>query len=137
MMTQEESNPKQAYGDSKVPLQLVPPAASIYIALGLREGALKYGDWNFRHIRVEAMTYVGAMKRHLDALVDGEWYDEEPVIVNGVQLDIPAKPHLAGLMASAAILADCFERGTLIDDFPPSGGAKLLLKDYAWEREDK
>jgi len=32
-------NPKQAYGDAKVPLHLVPAPAMVSIAMGLKEGA--------------------------------------------------------------------------------------------------
>ena len=125
------ANPKQQYGDKKVPLHLIPPAASIYMALGLREGAFKYDPWNFRSTQVELMTYVGAMKRHLDAIVDGEWIDMEPVIrADGTILDCPRKPHLAGALASGAILADAFEGGFLIDNRPPRGAASELLKRY-------
>lgn len=120
----DESNPKQRYGDRKVPLHLVPPAASIYAALGLREGAQKYGAWNFRDTSVEAMTYIGAIRRHLDAFVDGE--DMDPDRVEG----LPPKPHLAGAIASLAILIDAYECGYLIDNRPKPGMASVLLKRY-------
>lgn len=125
------SNPKQAYGDRKVPLHLVPPALGIYAALALREGAIKYGAWNFRDIDVELMTYVGAIKRHLDAIVDGEWMDPAyEVEVDGVMTHFPEKPHMAGLVASAAILIDCYERESIIDNRPKPGTAANLLDKY-------
>lgn len=131
-MTDKNSpNPKQQYGDLKVPLQLVPPAAKIYIALGLREGVFKYGAWNYRSTDIELMTYVGAIQRHIDAIVDGEWYDNEPVInAAGEVLNVPPKPHLAGLMASAAILADSYERSAVIDNRPIAGPCSYLLRKY-------
>lgn len=125
------NNPKQRYGDRKVPLQLIPPAACVYMALGLREGAFKYDPWNFRETQVELMTYIGAMKRHLDAIVDGDWFDLDPVVrADGMILDCPPKPHLAGALASGAILADAYEGGFLIDNRPPRGRASQLLKEY-------
>lgn len=127
----KDANPKQACGDKKLPLQLIPPAASAYIAMGLREGAIKYGAWNFREVPIEMMTYIGAIKRHCDAILEGEWIDPDPIIgPDGVEITyIPKKPHLAGIMASAAILADQYESGKLQDNRPPSNeGYSTLMK---------
>lgn len=128
-----EPNPKQAYGDKKLPLQLIPPAASAYIAMGMREGAIKYGAWNFRDTQIELMTYIGAIKRHCDAILEGEWIDTDPIIgPDGVEItDLPKKPHLAGIMSSAAILADQYESGRLIDNRPKSNeGYTSLMERY-------
>jgi len=127
-----DANPKQAFGDKKIPLHLVPPAAAAYIAVGMREGATKYGAWNYRDTHIEMMTYLGAMKRHLDALLEGEWIDDDDMFMpDGTPiLDLPKKPHLAGLMASAAILADQYEMGTVIDNRPkPNKGYGQFMKD--------
>lgn len=102
------ANPKQIYGDRKVPLQLVPPAASIAIAMGLAEGAEKYGPWNWRASNVEVMTYYGAIQRHLAAWLEGEYTDP----------DGSGKSHLAGAIASLAILIDATECGTAVDNRP-------------------
>lgn len=124
-------NPKQVYGDKKVPLQLMIPAAEIYTCLALREGAIKYGAWNFRENDIELMTYIGAMRRHLNAIVDGEWIDPSyECEVQGKTIVIPEKPHLAGVLASGAILADSYERSTVIDNRPKTGSAPRLLKRY-------
>ena len=112
-------NPKQAYGDRKVPLHLVPPALGIYAAEALGEGAAKYGAYNWRKDKVEALTYVGAALRHLAAYLDGE--DVDPDSTRG-------KKHLAGAIASLAILVDAQEGGFLIDNRPPPGpGPRLIL----------
>jgi hypothetical protein len=127
-----DPNPKQMYGDKKVPLQLVPPSLGIYAALALGEGAKKYGAWNYRKSDIELMTYVGSIKRHLDAIVDGEWmdpaYDQE---VDGVMVHFPAKPHAAGIAASIAIMIDCWENGTIIDNRPEPGPAVKLLDKHS------
>lgn len=112
-------NPKQAYGDYKVAMQLVPPSLEIHAAKALKEGALKYGAYNWRASKVEAMTYVGAMKRHLAAWLDGEEIDPESTT---------GKHHLDGLAASLAILLDAMDGGTLIDNRPPHGPAPLLVR---------
>lgn len=117
------SNPKKAYGDKKVPLQLVPPALVIGAAKSLGEGAGKYGPYNWREAPVEAMTYVGAMLRHISAWLDGE--DVDPESTTG-------KSHLEGVAGSLAILLDSVAMGTLIDNRPPKGpGPKLVLTPKA------
>lgn len=129
---QGDANPKQAYGDKKVPLQLNPPAALAYMAVGLREGATKYGAWNFRETNIEMMTYIGAIMRHCAAIVDGEWIDPDPMLMpDGTAItDLPQKPHLAGIIASAAILADQYEAGRVIDNRPLHGAGNKTLKSF-------
>ena len=111
------ANPKQAYGDLKVPLQLVPSVATAYMAMGLKEGARKYGPFNWRETNVEAMTYVGATLRHIAAFVDGEDIDPES-----------GNPHLAHAMASLAILVDALEADKVIDNRPPEGPVAAFMK---------
>lgn len=112
-------NPKQAYGDKKVPLHLVPGAASAYIAMGLKDGARKYGAFNWRETNIETMTYVGATLRHLSAFVDGEDIDPES-----------GNPHLAHAMASLAILVDALESGCAVDNRPATGPAAKTLEAF-------
>jgi len=125
------SNPKQLYGDAKVPLQLIPPSVEIALAKGLGEGAAKYGAWNWRSSKVEAMTYIGAIKRHLAAFVEGE--DVDPDSTTG-------KTHLEGALASIAILIDAATGDFMIDNRPISNRSVLeALKEGSrvnMERED-
>lgn len=118
------ANPKQQYGDAKVALQLLPPALLVYGALGFKEGAIKYGGFNYRETKIEAMTYIGAILRHIEAYLDGEDIDPDSIL---------GKPHLSGIIASAGILADATENGNLIDNRPKKGTATALLKK--WERQ--
>lgn len=104
---ESEPNPKKLYGDLKAPLQLVPPAAMLATAFGLAEGAAKYGAYNWRDQPVEAMTYIGAIYRHLAAYVEGEDFDPDSAI---------GKTHLEGAIANLAILIDATDAGTLIDN---------------------
>jgi len=102
-------NPKDAIGGTKVPLSLVPAAFKTYAALGLAEGAFKYGRWNFRASPVVGSIYLDALERHLDKYKNGQWADAK----TGV-------PHLANAAASLAVLIDAHTQGTLIDDRPPA-----------------
>lgn len=101
-------NPKQAMGDKKIPLHLVPGSAEIAIANGLGEGADKYGSWNWRDQPIQLMTYYGSMKRHMAAWVEGEEVDP----------DGDGKTHLEGAIASIVIILDALSCGTYIDDRP-------------------
>jgi len=118
--TSNPSNPKQLYGDKKVPIHLVPPTAIAYLALALRDGARKYGAYNYRETKVESMTYIGAAMRHIMAYLDGEWLDDDS-----------GNPHIAHAMACLAILADCTEGANLIDNRPAPGPAPTVLKAYS------
>ena len=112
-------NPKQRYGDLKSAVQLVPPALIIHAAAATKEGAQKYGPYNWRVTKVEAMTYIGAMLRHLYAWLDGEETDPE---------SITGKHHLDGVAASLGILLDALDGGFLIDNRPNKGPAPKLLR---------
>jgi len=101
-------DPKGDAGRLKPQLQLIPPVLNIEMAAALQSGAAKYGPWNWRSNRVEMMTYIGAMRRHLDALLDGE--DRAPD--SGVT-------HLGHIAASCAIVLDAARHGTLVDNRPP------------------
>lgn len=113
------TNPKQLYGDRKVPVQQIPPAALVYLALGFREGARKYGAFNWRKTKVESMTYVGAALRHIMAYLDGEYIDPES-----------GNPHLAHAMCCMAIAADAHEGGFVVDNRPPAGPGAEILRKY-------
>lgn len=113
------ANPKQAFGDRKVPLHLVPTPAMVAIAMGLKDGARKYGPYNWRTLDVETQTYVGAALRHLMAWQDGEDIDPDS-----------GNSHLAHAMASLAILVDAMESGNVIDNRPPKGAGPLALERY-------
>jgi hypothetical protein len=113
-------NPKQLYGDKKLPLHWVPPAALCALAKALGEGGRKYGPYNWRDQPVEVMTYVGGTLRHLAAWVDGEEIDPDSA---------EGKKHLDGAIASLAILIDAIESGYAIDNRPKPGAApKMLLQ---------
>lgn len=101
------TDPKKSAGDKKPQLQLIPPALSTEMARALQNGADKYGVWNWRENKIEVMTYIGAMRRHLDDFVEGE--DTAPD--SGVH-------HFGHVAANCAILLDAMKHNTLIDNRP-------------------
>jgi hypothetical protein len=115
----ERINPKDAAAATRVPMHLFPSVGAIYGAMACRDGAIKYGPYNWRERKISLVTYIGAMKRHLDSLLDGE--DDA---------DDSKLPHLAHVVATAAILLDAKEADALIDDRPkrPANAAGLIRR---------
>ena len=106
-MTTYGTDPKGAAGALKPQLQLIPPAFNLELSNALSCGAGKYGPWNWRYTKVELMTYIGAMKRHIDEFVDGE----DRALDSGVH-------HVGHIAASCAIILDAIKHGTLVDNRP-------------------
>ena len=102
-------DPKGEAGSRKPPLALLPPAFNEQTARALQCGAIKYRPWNWRETQVEYMTYLHAMKRHIDCLLNREDTDPE----SGAH-------HLGHVAAGCAILLDARQCGTLIDNRPPA-----------------
>lgn len=100
-------DPKGLAGQAKPQLQLIPPTFNTETALALACGAAKYGAWNWRHNRIEIMTYLGAIRRHIDCLIEGEDIDPE----SGAH-------HLGHIAAGCAIVLDARRAGTLVDNRP-------------------
>lgn len=113
-----DNNPKSRYGIKKPPLHLVPPAAIIYLAQGFRDGADKYGPYNWRENEVAASVYVGAAMRHMVSWWDGEELAKD----SGIH-------HLAHAMSCLAIICDAKETGNLVDDRPLPGAASRLIEE--------
>jgi hypothetical protein len=125
-------NPKQAYGDKKPNLALVPPALDYYAAVALGDGAIKYGAYNWRTSKVEAMTYIAAARRHLNRVADRiEFSDVEMWEKDGQTWQLGGHPELAHAIACLAILADAMSSGFLIDNRPPAGPSAGLERDLA------
>lgn len=105
-------DPKGEEGKKKPQLALIPPVFNTQLANALAFGAYHrkepYGPWNWRKNKVEYMTYLGAMKRHIDALLEREDVASD----SGVH-------HLGHIAASCAIVLDAAKHGTLVDNRPP------------------
>lgn len=115
---EKPSNPKDAIGSDKLPLNLWPASATAVGCLALLEGALKYGRGNWREIGVKSSIYVDACKRHIDA-----WYEGEECAPDS------GTPHLASALACLAIIIDAEMSGKLIDDRNYAGqGYRALVE---------
>lgn len=113
-----DNNPKTVFGIKKVPLHLVPPISTAYEAMAFKDGAEKYGPYNWREKKVSASVYVAAAKRHLDA-----WWDGEELAPDS------GLPHLAHAKACLAIIIDASSLGIFNDDRPPKGAVPKFFLD--------
>ena len=114
-----DNNPKTAMGVSKAPMHLVPPVAIAYAAMAFKDGASKYGPYNWREKNISSSVYYGAAKRHMDAWWDGEENAED----SGVH-------HLAHAMACLMLILDSKEIDMLNDDRPSPGATAKVLERF-------
>jgi len=114
----KNTNPKDAIGSTKLPFHLVPSALRIFAAIGLLEGACKYGGHNYRAMGVRASIYYDAIQRHLESYWNGEDADPDTGI-----------PHLASVAAGLAILLDAMVNDKLTDDRPPRAPVGALIRE--------
>jgi hypothetical protein len=114
---EESTNPKDLIGSKKPPISLLPPAGIIHGAMAMKNGASKYGPYNFRDKKVQMMIYLDAILRHTLALIDGEDVAEDSQV-----------SHLGHIIAGASIILDCQENNNLIDNRPSKGNTPTLLK---------
>lgn len=119
-----DADPKRAQGATKPALGLVPPVAIAEAAMAYEDGAYikEYGPYNWRTTGVESMTYINAIKRHIDAYLDGEEFTSDSAVPRGR----PRVHNLGAVIASAGILLDAAACGKLRDNRPPKGTASLL-----------
>lgn len=117
-------NPKDALGAKKVPIRSVLSAGVIAeVAVGMGEGACKYGRHNYRETPVSASVFLDAAGRHMDDWWEGEDDDAD----SGVN-------HLSKAIACLMIIRDAAMRNNLDDDRPPkmpAGWMKGLDKQWA------
>lgn len=113
-------NPKDLIGCTKAPVGQVPDTAIAVESLAYLEGALKYGQYNWRISGVRVSIYYDAAKRHL-----AKWF-------NGEECDpVTEVPHLASVRACIGIIIDAKACGKLIDDRPPSVDVSTLIDDLS------
>lgn len=113
-----KENPKDSIGSNKLPLHIWPASATMYGALGLLDGYLKYGRSNWRHAGIRASIYFDAIARHMNVWFEGEEIDPDSGL-----------PHLAHALATLAIIVDAKTCGKLIDDRQYPGSFRDLIKE--------
>jgi len=119
----EGVNPKDLIGMGKAPMHLIPAGPMVDVAEAMRNGASKYGPYNWREIGVQGSIYVSATKRHIDA-----WFDSREE--NAEDSDVH---HLAHAAACLLILMDSQQIGMLKDDRPSPGKAAQRIKE-TWKK---
>ncbi len=112
------TNPKDAIGTNKVPMHLWPKTATVLGALGLLDGATKYGRSNWRAVGIRASIYYDAVDRHMSAWFEGEDNDPDSGL-----------PHLAHALAGLAIVVDAIAAGRFNDDRLVKGGYRQLMDE--------
>lgn len=112
------SNPKDIVGIKKPPVHLVPAALIINVAMAMKDGALKYGPYNWRSHPVNLTVYIGAAQRHLLQLLDGEDEAQDS-----------KRHHASHVAACMGIILDALATGNLIDDRPVKGAASRLIDE--------
>jgi hypothetical protein len=115
-------NPKDLIGIKKPQLWLVPSAGVIHTAMAMKNGADKYGAYNWRNNPVRMSIYIDAAMRHLYQLLDGEDLAQD----SGVH-------HAGHAAACMCIILDAIAHGNIIDDRPPKGPAPELIKKLTIE----
>jgi len=116
----KSTNPKDQIGINKPPIHLVPAVAIIHEAMAFKDGAEKYGPYNWRGESVSASVYMAACYRHLMAWFDGEEFARDSRV-----------HHLGHARACLAIILDAASVGKLVDDRPSAGSSATLLSSLS------
>lgn len=119
----KDSNPKDAIGVLKIALTYVSLPVILEVALGMMEGAFKYGRHNYREAGVRASVYVDATFRHLAAFWEGEDFDPDIQAKCGIDVS-----HITKAIASLTVLRDSMIRGNWVDDRPPTVAPGWIAK---------
>lgn len=123
-VVEEELNPKAAYGSAKAPMDSASNLAIISMQNVMEGGCHKYGYMNYRESKINARTYINALKRHLMIYEDG-------VDVDGESNQL----HMGHVMACAAILIDAGATGQLVDDRSKTGLVEAALLKSATDAQ--
>lgn len=127
-MSRKPPNPKDAVGVKKVSMSCVPATVLAEVAIGMHEGALKYGRHNYRSIGVKASVYYDATLRHLF-----DWWEGQDIDPSS------GMNHITKAITSLVVLRDAMIAGHLSDDRPPRSPEKWMeeLNKKAGELVDK
>lgn len=115
----KSTNPKKAMGMAKPPMHLIPDSAMIHAAMAFKDGAAKYGPYNWRDDPVDITTYIAAAKRHLALYFNGQRVTSDTGVHN-----------LGAVIACCAILLDAEAHGSLIDDRPKTQNLEAVMDEF-------
>ena len=118
-LTTKVSNPKDAVGVTKAPLSVLPMQVVYEAALGMYEGALKYGAFNYRIAGVRASVYYDAVNRHLNQWFEGEDIDPD----SGLS-------HITKAITTLMVMRDAMLNEKFNDDRPPKVLDQSWMKNY-------
>lgn len=105
----KDGNPKDAVGTRKWRnFVTVPFTVMIEVAIGMLEGARKYGRHNYRVAGVRASVYIDAAKGHL-----AQWWEGEDIDADS------GLSHVTKAICSLVVLRDAMIQDMLTDDRPP------------------
>ena len=110
-MTTKPTNPKDTIGIRKAPMSVVPANVMAEVAIGLLEGATKYGRHNYRVAGIRASVYYDAAMRHLMAWWEGQDNDPDP--------QSAGLSHVTKAITSLVVLRDAMMHDMMTDDRPP------------------
>jgi hypothetical protein len=119
-----DTNPKDRLGIKKIPFGLCSTVAHVYWALAQKDGAVKYGEYNWRNKPVREDIYLEAIERHAKAMRAGQVIDAKSGL-----------PHAGHIMACAAIIEDARAAGCLIlSTYERDHGVEVM--DFWTDQED-
>ena len=118
-MDTKQTNPKDAVGIRKVPMHVVSSPVVMEMALGMMEGARKYGAHNYRVAGVRASVYYDAAMRHLTAWWEGQDIDPD----SGLS-------HITKAMSCLHVLRDAMLNDMWFDDRPPKFANQEWVKEF-------
>lgn len=115
MTERKDTNPKDAIGIRKLAFSVLPWRVLCGVALGMMEGAAKYGRHNYRAVGVRASVYFDAVvARHLTSWWEGEDLDPDSQL-----------HHIDKAIAGLMVMRDSMLQGNFTDDRPPRGGVDM------------
>lgn len=102
-------NPKDAVGVRKWRQYFCVPTRVMWeVGVGMLEGALKYGRFNYRATGVQASIYVDASLGHIGAWAEGQDLDPDTGL-----------SHITKAICSLIVLRDGMIEGNFVDDRAP------------------
>lgn len=111
------TNPKEAIGVRRVSMSVLPAGVMLEAALGMMEGAAKYGRHNYRAMGVQASVYYDATMGHLMDWWEGEDIDPD----SGLS-------HVTKAIDSLIVMRDAMLQGRFTDNRPPR--SKVFKRDF-------